>query len=417
MTLKVNLNFLQIIAFTHRNFNFDEIGMFHLEDDQRLAELSNLKSLLNVEELMYLSTCNRVEFIIKNSSSNNNNLVSKLVNFFLKKSNNNSLINFTERVEVFSEEKAVRHLFSVASSLDSLVVGEREIITQVRKAFEDCKSSNLCGDFIRVLIQMTIQTAKKVYTESDIATRPVSVVSLAYLELKKFMANQPKRFLIVGAGKTIASMLKFISKNNTHQYSIYNRSTEKAISLSNQLKLNAKIFPLKQLGNHKEDFDFIITCTGSKNIIIDKDMYDRFNNSNQKTIIVDLAVPKDCADDVTSNENIKTITVDQLKIRAEENLLARSKEVSECLKIIDLQINEYKVLEKERELERKMSTVPQSIKGIRQKAFAEVFAKEIERLDPDAREVLDSLVDYMEKKYISVPMKMAKEILLKESIK
>jgi glutamyl-tRNA reductase len=411
------LNFLQIIAFNHRQFNFDEIGVFHLEDEKRFVELSRLKSLLEVDELMYLSTCNRVEFIIKNSSSKTEEILPKLVDFFQKKSDNTTKHNLINRAELFEGEKAVRHLFSVASSLDSLVVGEREIITQVRKAFEDCKSNKLCDDFIRVLIQMTIQTAKKVYTESNIATRPVSVVSLAYLELKKYMANQPKRFLIIGAGKTISSMLKFISKNNSHQYVIYNRSTEKALLLSNQLNLNAKVLPLTKLGNQKEEFDFIITCTGSKKVIIDNNKFELINNSVNKTIIVDLAVPRDCAEDLINNKNTKTITVDQLKIRAEENLAARSKEVIECLKIIDLQIIEYKTLEKERELERKMSIVPQSIKGIREKAFAEVFAKEIQSLDPDARVVLDSLVDYMEKKYISVPMKMAKEILLKESIK
>ena len=81
-------------------------------------------------------------------------------------------------------------------------MGEREIITQVRKAFEECKVNGLCGDVTRVLIQSTIQAAKKVYTESKIATRPVSVVSLAFLELRKFIVHKPKRFLIIGAGKT-----------------------------------------------------------------------------------------------------------------------------------------------------------------------------------------------------------------------
>jgi glutamyl-tRNA reductase len=92
------------------------------------------------------------------------------------------------------------------------------------------------------------------------------------------------------------------------------------------------------------------------------------------------------------------ISVEELKIRAEENLKARTKEVEVCLKIIDHQIREYNTSEKERELERKMSIVPQSIKGIREKAFAEIFVKEIKNLDPEARVVLDTLVDYMEKK-------------------
>ena len=120
------------------------------------------------------------------------------MNFFLESlvsifvpSNQFSLIS---RIEIFTDKKAVHHLFSLASSIDSLVVGEREIITQVRKAYEECIQNNLCGDFIRVLVQNTISTAKKVYTESEIATRPVSIVSLAFLELKKHISNQPKKY-------------------------------------------------------------------------------------------------------------------------------------------------------------------------------------------------------------------------------
>ena len=115
--------------------------------------------------------------------------------------------------EIFNGEIAVNHLFKVASSLDSLVIGEREIITQVRKAYELCNSYHLTGDVIRLLVQRTIQLAKKIYTESDISKNPVSIVSLAYHQLKQKNINKDSNFIIVGAGKTIATMLKFLSKH------------------------------------------------------------------------------------------------------------------------------------------------------------------------------------------------------------
>ena len=259
------LNSLHIIAFTHRDFNFDEIGHFHLEDSSRINSLNKLKSDLNVDELMYLSTCNRVEFIVNSNLKIDTKFLEILVGNFIS---SEKIKYFVNKTAVFSGKKAVHHLFSVASSIDSLVVGEREIITQVRKAFEECKDHKLCGDFIRVLVQMTISTAKKVYTESEIATRPVSIVSLAFLELKKYISKKPKKIVVIGAGKTITSMLKFINKNINHQFIIFNRSTEKAENLVNQLNLNAQIFPLSEMGNQKLDYDFIITCTGSKEIIL-----------------------------------------------------------------------------------------------------------------------------------------------------
>ena len=411
------MNTVQIIAFTHRQFNFDEIGLFHLDDKQRIDVLTNLKTNLDIDELMYLSTCNRVEFIISHEKKITKNFVEELIKHLLADQLLTNLKDIVDRAEIINNKAAVHHIFSVASSIDSLVVGEREIITQVRKAFEECRENNLCGDVIRVLVQSTISTAKKVYTESNIGTRPVSIVSLAFLELKKYISKKSKKILVIGAGKTVTSMLKFVSKNQQHQYTIYNRSTEKACKLVEDLNIDADIYPLTELANHNSKFDFIISCTSSKEIVLSLEKFQKINPDNTKSVIVDLAVPNDCDIKISEKNKIKLINVDQLKVRAEENLQARGEEIKRCLDIIDRQILKYYIAEKERNLVRALSSVPKSIKGIRQKAFREVFVKELEALDPGAIEVVNSLVDYIEKKYISVPMKMAKEILLKETTK
>ena len=411
------MNTVQIIAFTHRQFNFDEIGLFHLDDKRRIDVLRNLKSKLHIDELMYLTTCNRVEFIISHQKKITKNFVEELIKNLLTDQLPTNLKDIVDRAKIINNKAAVHHIFSVASSIDSLVVGEREIITQVRKAFEECRENNLSGDIIRVLVQSTISTAKKVYTESNIGTRPVSIVSLAFLELKKYILKKPKKILVIGAGKTISSMLKFICKNQQHQYTIYNRSIEKAHKLVELLKIDADVYPLEELINHNSKFDFIISCTGSKEIVLSLDKFRKINPKNNKSVIVDLAVPNDCDIKISETQNVKLINVDQLKVRAEENLQARAEEIKRCLDIIDRQILKHYIAEKERNLERALSSVPKSIKGIRQKAFKEVFAKELEKLDPGAIEVVNSLVDYIEKKYISVPMKLAKDILLKETTK
>ena len=411
------LNTVQIIAFTHRQFNFDEIGLFHLDDKQRIDVLTDLKTNLDIDELMYLSTCNRVEFIINHKKEITKTFVEELIKDLLAEKVPTNLSDIVDRAEIINNKAAVHHIFSVASSIDSLVVGEREIITQVRKAFEECRENKLCGDVIRVLVQSTISTAKKVYTESNIGTRPVSIVSLAFLELKKYISKKPKKILVIGAGKTVTSMLKFTSKNLQHHYTIYNRSIEKAHKLVEALNIDAEVYPLAELANHNSKFDFIISCTGSKEIVLSLDKFQKINPDNTKSVIVDLAVPNDCDLKISENQNVKFINVDQLKVRAEENLQLRAEEIKRCLSIIDRQILKYYIAEKERNLERALSSVPKSIKKKRQKAFREVFAKELETLDPGAIEVVNSLVDYIEKKYISVPMKIAKDILLKETTK
>ncbi|MEJ6754762.1 MAG: glutamyl-tRNA reductase, partial [Flavobacteriales bacterium] len=310
------MNTIQIIAFTHKQFNFDEIGLFHLDDNQRIGVLTNLKTKLDMEELMYLSTCNRVEFIISREKKINKSFVEKLIKHLLVDQIPTNLKDIVDRAEIMDNKAAVHHIFSVASSIDSLVVGEREIITQVRKAFEECKENDLCGDVIRVLVQSTISTAKKVYTESNIGTRPVSIVSLAFLELKKYISKKPKKILVIGAGKTITSMLKFISKNQQHQYSIYNRSIDKAHKLVELLKIDANVYPLSELNNHNSKFDFIISCTGSKEVVLSIEKFQKINPDENKSVIVDLAVPNDCDMKISEKKNVKLINVDQLKVRA-----------------------------------------------------------------------------------------------------
>ena len=406
---------LYILAFTHSNLELDKIGRFHLEDDVAKDRLTFLKDLMSLKELMYLSTCNRVEFIFVTSETVNSTFIKNFFRAFDSSWSLESVNSAVKHVSVFNSNEAAEHLFKVASSLDSLVIGEREIITQVRKAYEQSNAFGLTGDVIRLLAQHTVQVAKKVYTESDISKNPVSVVSLAYHQLREKNIKKTANFLIVGAGKSTKSMLKFLSKHGYSNYSIYNRSKENAQQMVDELDLNAEVFGLNDLNYHSKPFDVIITCTGSSNFIFTKSIYNNILRGDvKKKIVIDLALPSDFDETLKENFNLSIIAIKDLKKIAEENLSKRSKELSKCRKIVSEQLLNFKAIEKERKLERAMSEVPTTIKDITTKAYSQVFAKDLESLDEESRVVLDKFVHYLEKKYISVPMKMAKEILLKQ---
>ena len=141
-----------------------------------------------------------------------------------------------------------------------------------------------------------------------------------------------------------------------------------------------------------------------------------FRNKRKK-IVIDLALPADFDEKISSKYNVEVVAIKDLKKVANENLAKRSKDISKCQKILNEKLIEFKEIEKVRRLERAMSEVPTTIKNITSKAYSEVFAKDLEGLDNESRDVLDKFVTYLEKKYISVPMKMAKEILLKQNAK
>lgn len=404
------MNTLKILSFTHKNLSIDELGKFHVEEIHQQESLTCLKKNFSLSGLLFLSTCNRVEFFISNTQPLDKEFF--LQNFYTGWSKE-QIKKAAVQAVLYEGEEALRHLFEVASSLDSLVVGEREIITQVRNAYENCKQWDLTDDFLRIVIQNTVETAKKVYTQTNIAKNPVSVVSLAYRKLKELNVKPDSKFIIIGAGVTNSTMAKYLKKHGFKNFSIFNRTLNKAEVLAGELGGTA--FPLSELKNYTEGFDVIVTCTGSADYIITPDIYQSLNgNDTFKKVVIDLAVPGDLHPGILNNHDVNLIAVNNLQEIASANIKEREKELDMCKIIIENNITEFRQQLKARKVELAMSEVPKKVKEIRNTAINQVFAKDIEQLDENSKEVLDKVITYLEKKYISVPMKMAKEIIISQ---
>ena len=208
-------------------------------------------------------------------------------------------------------------------------------------------------------------------------------------------------------------MAKYLKKHGFSNFVVFNRTLANAEKLANEL--SCKAFPLTELKKYKNGFDVIVTCTGSSEIIITKEIYSSLvGNDKSKKIVIDLAVPNDLDEEILKKYDVNLIAVSNLQEIAKKNLMEREKELSACMQIIETNIEEFKKEFKERKVELAMSDVPKKVKEIRETALNEVFAKEIEKLDIKSKETLDKVIAYLEKKYISVPMKMAKEILIEE---
>lgn len=408
------MDHFKVIAITHRLNGLNEVGKFHIADVEQNQRLNHLKTFANLDELMYLSTCNRVEFYFVTKQNIDDEF---LINFFAAFNSSWSateLLQAVKTCEHFTGEDAVKHVFNVASSLDSMIIGEREIITQVREAFEKSKQMNLTGDAIRLIVKKTIETAKEIYSKTNIATKPVSVVSLAFKRLEEFNTNKNSRILIIGAGQTNTTFARFLKKYGYTNFVVFNRTLSKAKILADELGGEAK--DLTDLLFYKGGFDVLITCTGASHFVISSKIYKSLlNRETDQKIVIDLAIPNDLEPEILENNKVKYISVDQLKSVAEINLREREKELVNCNKLIDLHFNEFKGVFKIRQIENAMGEVPQKIKEIRDTALNSVFAKDIASLDENSKEVLQRILEYMEKKYISVPMKMAKEIIIENS--
>lgn len=404
---------LHIVAFTHRNLSVNEVGVLHIEDSYQQEKLSELKETLGLGELMFLSTCNRVEFIFTTAAHVNADFLLTCFQLLYPDLSEDKQAYFSKAGDIYRGMEAVEHMLAVASSVDSMIVGEREIITQVRNAFESGRKMGITGDLIRILMRHTIETAKKVYTRTNIARKPVSVVSLAYHHLRDMNVPLDSRILMIGAGVTNTNMGRFLKKHGFTNFHVFNRTLSKAEKLATDLKGTSH--PLHTLKDFSQGFDIIITCTGSESHILTPEIYERLlQGETARKIVIDIAIPQDLSPAIVNAHNVTHISVEALQKISNENLKERSKEIQHVEQLISEALYEFKDIFHLRSVELAMRDVPNKVKEIRSVAINEVFKNEVRDLDENARETLEKVVGYLEKKYMSMPMLMAKEILLKK---
>jgi glutamyl-tRNA reductase len=408
----IRLKNLRIIAFTHKNLELKEIGKLVLAPEEKKRVLSALKEELNIQELFYIGTCNRVELVFTMETDVNDYLLKKVIQHLSNQKIENSEI-LRKSASIFQDEAALVHLMRVSSSLESLVVGEKEILAQVRSSYDEAKEWGFTGDFLRLCMNRVVKTAKEIYTNTKISEKPISVVSIAYRLLRNLDINENTRFLIIGAGETNQLFAKYLKKQKLNNFTVFNRTLSKAESLAAELE--GKALGLESLKTFNQGFDVIITCTSATEPIITKELYQvLLNNEKSKKIILDLAIPNDTAAEVIENNPIHFINIESIQETIKRNMDERYGELCHAEQIIDTNVNEFRPLVRQRKIELAMQVVPQKIKDIRNTAINSVFANDINELDDQSREVLEKVLNYMEKKYISIPMLMAKDILIKE---
>jgi len=400
-----------VIAFNHYSTGIKNLDELFAPEEMLNERLHSIKTELKADGLMYLATCNRMEFFFSCSHTITNDAAGKLLSVLHPEWNADKVERIAKSALLFNGEEAVKHAFRVASSLDSLVVGEREIITQIRNAYEWSQQQGLTDDFIRLLMRKTIETAKKVYTDTKIAEKPVSVMSLACRKLQDWRVSSNSRVIMIGAGQTADVLVKYMSKHGFTRFTVFNRTLKHAKELAAKYNIEAR--SLKDLDTYTESFDILITCVKSSKPVIDKTLFDKLVNGEKgiKTI-VDLGLPFNVDKNVLTLDNVKSVTTASIEAVAKENMEGRKSEMNLADAIIDQALEEYYKDLQGRKIERAMSHVPQQVHKLREQAITSVFSKEISTLSPDSKEVLEKVVDYLEKKYISIPMQLAKDILL-----
>jgi len=293
------------------------------------CQACRLKLAGNLTEVVLLSTCNRVE--IYGTAPDGSDEVDELFQHLAGRE-----VDFSPHIYVRRGEAAIRHLFSVAAGLDSMVVGETEITGQVKQAYERALAARLTGALTNRLFQTALQIGKEIRTQTNIGRGSVSVGSVALDLAEKVFDRQltEKTVMIIGAGKMGEACVKHLAKKGVRSVLVSNRSFERAERLAAEFGGRAVRF--ENCLSSMSEADIVISSTGCPQTILErKDLASVLpQRRGRPLIMIDIAVPRDINPDVQELENVYLYNIDHLESIVQENLKLREQELAKCEAII-----------------------------------------------------------------------------------
>ena len=301
--------------------------------EEALADfLTGLRDFIpSLSEAAILSTCNRTELYCALDPHDENR-----VHDWLARSRPVTLDELAVAGYRYWDQDAARHLIRVASGLDSQILGEPQIMGQVKTAYDIARSAGLLGPALNLLSQVSLQTAKRVRTDTDVGRNPVSVASTAVLLAKQIFSDlASKSTLLVGAGETITLVAEHLHAQGVSQISVANRTLSHAESLAG--RFHGEAMALSDIPSRLHRFDIVISSTGSSLPIIGKGAVEAAIRSRRRKpmFMVDLAVPRDIEAEVSELPDVYLYSIDDLAAIVEENARARAEAAHAAHQLVD----------------------------------------------------------------------------------
>lgn len=361
-----------------------------VEGDQYATVLRALKEHVGLREAMLISTCNRVEIY---GVAPGREVVRGVLDVLASmRTLDPALLHDHSFSRVDTD--AVRHIFRVTSSLESLVVGEPQILGQLKAAVDTCRSLELCGPVLNHAAQRAFSVAKKVRNETGIARHVVSISSVAVdLARQIFGELNGRTAVLVGAGEMGELAARHLVQAGVSELLVANRSVDRAVSLANALGGNPR--GLDELPRLLVEADIVITSTGARNYLVERKMMSKALKARKyrPIFLIDIAVPRNIDPKLHTLDNVYVYDVDDLQGIAEQNLESRRREAEAAERLVEGEAARYLSAQ-----EAAQSVTP-TIIALRKKVAA-LRAAEFERagntlasLDKRQRRSVERLVD------------------------
>lgn len=323
-----------LISLSYHNTTLEIREKLALNNEEALTDcLQKLTEYDYIEESMIVSTCNRLEVLCSVE-----NLLKATDYIFLVLGEHAGIpVDELEgRADIFEDQGAMHHLFNVASSLDSMIIGETQIVGQLRDAYKFASDNNFCDQKISNAMNYAFKCAAEVRNSSSISSKPVSIASVAVSKIKsKFDSIENKKALIIGAGEMSRLSAKHLSSAGC-KCVIINRTLSKAEEIAIECGNGVTVKPFEELEECFNDFDFIFTATSAEESIIKSDMV---KDSSFERHWFDMAIPRDI--DNNSISDLHIYRIDDLKDIVSENIAIREEEAKLCYTIVGKYTKEF----------------------------------------------------------------------------
>lgn len=369
------------------------------------AELKNVLEGLAVEcqleEAVVVSTCNRVEVYGRASSRFARG---ELVRDFIGRFHNLSPEEIAEHCYLLLDEDAVRHCFRVGSSLDSMVVGEPQIVGQVKEAYFEAKNLQSTGPILNHLFEKAFSVAKRVRTETGIAEHAVSI-SFAAVELarKIFEDLENRTVMLVGAGEMSELAARHLISHGVERVFVTNRTYERAVELAREFLGEA--VPFDNFEERLPDADIVISSTGSPRPIITKERVQKVLKArrNRPMFLIDIAVPRDIELAVNELANVYCYDIDDLETVVASNINERNREALKAEDLINREAQEYMKWLSSLDVVPTIVELKDKSERIRQEEVAKTLAK-LGDVSEKERESIEAMANSIIKKILHDPI-------------
>ena len=364
--------------------------------------LSSLRKY--VSQGLILSTCNRTEvYSIPNSGGSSQPGID-----FLKDWANISNADLLPYVYCYHNEEAVRHLFRVASGLDSMIIGEFEILGQVKQSLEEAKKTRMLGHPIRNLFHQALRVGRRVRDKTGISKNALSVSSVAVTLAAKAIGDLTRcKALVIGTGEAGRLVAKALKERGIAQITTTSRSYDKASTLA--AALGGSSADIGSLGRELASCDIAISCTGAPHLILDLKSVENAMQTrpHQPLVIIDIAVPRDVEPQVGQISNVFLYDIDDFTHLSELNRKQRETETKKAMEIIESEVKRFNAWWQAMEVEPVISSLMIKAEDIRQTQL-DMTLKKLRHLSPEEQQSLEAMTKAIVQKILHEPIQHLK---------